>query len=99
MKFVLLLMILISLGGCTGPQNKLIGTWKMVSDKEDIYFTFQKDNDLNVNNQIYVKYFITKNNEIVIGEEKPVPFTIKKNTLTIQQESLVLTLVKVKQKE
>ena len=90
------LTILISLGGCAGPQDKIIGTWMMVSGGEDIYFTFQKDNDLNVNNQIFVKYFITKDNEIVIGEEKPVPFLIKRNTLTIQQESHVMTLTRVK---
>ena len=95
--YFIFLVISILLGGCARPQDKILGTWKTVSGEEDIYFTFQDDNDLNVNDQILVKYFVTEDKKIVIGDEGPVPYSIKDNILSIKQESFVLTLTKVKQ--
>ncbi|GHV29137.1 hypothetical protein AGMMS4952_14330 [Spirochaetia bacterium] len=74
-----------------------MGTWKTVSGGQDVYFTFQKDLSLNVNNEIFLRYFVTKDNKLILGQQEPVPFSIKNNTLRIIQEGdTILTYTKVK---
>ena len=97
MKTKLLFFLLPALlGGCNNPQNKILGTWKITMGGEDIYFSFQEKNELNINNQIFMKYFITKDKKIILGREEPVPFFIEGDTLRIEQESLTLTYIRVK---
>jgi hypothetical protein len=82
--------------GCAKPEDKLLGTWKIVSGGEEVYFTFQKNNELNVNNAVFTKYFVTKDNKLILGLEEPVPFSVKNDVLRIKQEGLILTYRKVK---
>jgi hypothetical protein len=82
--------------GCTKPEEKLWGTWKIRSGKTDVYFTFLKNNELNVNDEVFMKYFVTKDKKLVLGMEEPVSFAIKNNILRINQEGHILTYVKVK---
>jgi hypothetical protein len=95
-KKIFFLLLTALLTGCLRPQDKILGTWKTVSGGETVYFTFQKNNELNVNNQIYMKYFITKDKKIILGREEPVPFSIKGGTLRIEQENLTLIYTRVK---
>jgi hypothetical protein len=91
-----MLLLAVLLAGCKKPEDKLLGTWKIVSGGEEVYFTFQKNNELNVNNAIFTKYFVTKDNELVLGVQEPVPFSVKNGVLRIKQEGLILTYQKVK---
>jgi hypothetical protein len=93
--FVLILAALL-LSGCAKPEDKLLGTWKIRSGGTDVYFVFQKNNELNVNNEVFTKYFITEDNQLVLGEQDPVPFSVKNNTLRVKQGDLILTYTKVK---
>ncbi|MDR2477460.1 MAG: hypothetical protein LBD18_06725 [Treponema sp.] len=91
-----LLLLTMFFIGCTKPQDKILGTWKTVSGGKDVYFTFQKDNNLNVNNEIFVHFFVTSGGRLILGLEEPVPFSIKGNTLRIEQEGHTLTYTRVK---
>ena len=82
--------------GCVSPEDEIMGVWKAVSGEEDIYFTFEENNELNVNNQIFMKYSITEDHKIIWGGEDPVPFSIKNNTLRIMHDSVVLTYKRIK---
>ena len=95
MSFIFLLLTVV-FAGCAKPEDKLLGTWKTTSGGKDIYFTFQKNNELNVNNEVFTKYFVTKDNKLGWGMEEPAPFSIKNNILRIKQEGLILTYQKVK---
>lgn len=85
-----------ALSGCGGkPESALIGTWKMARrDGTVTWFVFLSDNMLNVNNEIWMRYFVTSDKKIVLGEEAPAPYSIKNGTLTIKQEHSILTLTK-----
>ena len=87
--------VLLFFYGCVSPEDEIIGVWKSVSGEEDIYFTFEK-NELNVNNQIFMKYSITEDHKITLGDEDPVPFSIKNNTLRIMHDSVVFTYKRIK---
>jgi hypothetical protein len=95
-KFILIfLFILVLLSGCAGPKKKILGTWKLAG--EEFYFTFLNHEDLNVNNEIFMKYSITDDGKIALGEEEPVDFEIKGNTITIRQpQGFTITLTKIK---
>jgi hypothetical protein len=99
-KFLLFFvsLVVMALAGCAKPEDKLLGTWKIISGGEDVYFTFKKNNELNVNNAVFTKYFVTKDNKLVLGPEDPVPFSVRKDVLRIKQEGLILTYTKVKTK-
>jgi hypothetical protein len=90
------LLLGVVLGGCKKPQDKLLGTWKTTTDGQVVYFTFQKNNDLNVNNQVFMKYFITKKNNLILGREEPAPFSIKGKTLRIEQAEHTLLFERVR---
>jgi hypothetical protein len=92
-----LLIILIFFSGCYGPEKKILGTWKI--DGQEFYFTFLNHEDLNVNNEIFMKYSLTDDGKIVLGEEKPVAFELKGNTIVIRQEGLNITLTRVKKRK
>lgn len=92
--FVLLLAAIL-LAGCMMPRDKILGTWKTGSDEQTIYFTFYKNNELNINNEIYMQYAIVEKDKIRLGQEEPALFFIEGNTLTINQEGHILTLTKV----
>lgn len=96
---IFLLLPAIMYSGCTRKQNIITGTWKAVSDRdgEDIFFVFGDNNELNVNNQVYTKYFITKENQIIWGQEEPAPFSIEGDMLFIHQHGLTLKFTRVKQ--
>ncbi|MDR2702698.1 MAG: lipocalin family protein [Spirochaetaceae bacterium] len=95
--FLFLSLILIFFSGCAGPEKKLLGTWKL--DGKEFYFTFLNHEDLNVNNEIFMKYSITDDGKIILGEEEPVAFELKDDTITIKQEGLNITLTRVKKPE
>jgi hypothetical protein len=59
-----------------------------------VIFTFAADHTLNVNDEIWLKYFITEDDKLILGEEEPVPYSINNRTLRIKQEGLILTLTK-----
>ncbi|GHV88651.1 hypothetical protein AGMMS50267_10110 [Spirochaetia bacterium] len=90
---LLLAALTIILSGCGKPEDKLLGTWQ---NKDGILFTFSANNDLNVNNEIWLKYFITNDNRLRLGDEEPVPYTIKQGTLEIDQGDIKLTLTRKK---
>ncbi|MDR0708338.1 MAG: hypothetical protein LBF60_10785 [Treponema sp.] len=94
--FCALLVVAMALSGCGGkPESALIGTWKMARrDGTVTWFVFLSDNMLNVNNEIWMRYFVTSDKKIVLGEEAPAPYSIKNGTLTIKQEHSILTLTK-----
>jgi hypothetical protein len=85
-----------ALAGCSKPEDKLLGTWKIVSGGEEVYFVFQKNHELNINNKVFTKYFVTKDDKLVLGLEEPVPFSVRKDVLRIKQEGLILTYRRVK---
>lgn len=93
-KFFLTLSVIL-IAACGKPEDALVGTWKMTQPNGNIVlFTFSADNTLNVNNEIWLKYFITKDKKLILGEEDPVPYSIESHVLSIKQEGLTLTLVK-----
>ncbi|MDR3284086.1 MAG: hypothetical protein LBS97_02780 [Treponema sp.] len=75
--------------GCAQPEDKLLGTWATVSNGQTVYFSFLKNNELNVNNEIFMNYFVTGDNKLVLGREAPASFSIKGDTLQINQEDYV----------
>jgi hypothetical protein len=80
---------------CAKPKDSLVGTWKMIqTDGNVVLFTFFADNTLNVNDEIWLKYFITEDGKLILGEEEPVPYSVRDRVLRIKQEGLILTLVK-----
>jgi hypothetical protein len=81
------------LSGCGKPEDKFIGTW---INGDGIRFTFSENHDLNVNNEIWLKYFITNDNKLILGDEAPVPYSIKKGTLEIDQGDIRLILTRKK---
>jgi len=90
-----LLLILVFFSGCAGPKKKILGTWKLA--EEEFYFTFLNHEDLNVNNEIFMKYSITDDGKIALGEEEPVAFEIKGDTIIIRQpQGFTITLYKIK---
>jgi len=97
-KIFLFLVIFVFFFGCAGPDKKLLGTWKL--DGEEFYFTFLNREDLNVNNQIFMKYSLIGGGKIVLGEEEPAGFEIKGNAIIIKQrEGFSITLTRVKKPE
>jgi hypothetical protein len=101
MKTKTLLLFLLFLAavfaGCKKPKNELLGTWQINSGGTIVYFTFQENNDLNVNNEVFTKYFITEDHKLIIGREDPVQFSVRNNTLRIMQEGTILTYTRVQQ--
>jgi len=94
-KIFFLLLIPVFFSGCGGPEKKILGTWK--TDGEEVYFTFLNHEDLNVNNEIFMKYLLTDDGKIALGEEEPVPFELKGNTLIIRQpQGFTINLTRVK---
>ena len=94
----LFLIISIFFLGCGGQEKKLLGTWKM--EGEEFYFTFLNREDLNVNNQIFMKYSLTDDGKIVLGEEEPAEFEIKGNAINIKQRGgFTISLTRVKKPE
>jgi hypothetical protein len=92
-------MVSIFFIGCLGPEEKILGTWRS-NTMENFYFTFMENEELNVNDQIFMKYnFTPDKKKLVLGEEEPVPFTLKGNTLQIHQQGLDITLTNVKRLE
>ena len=91
----LLFAVLICFTGCGGPARKILGTWQ-IDTIDNFYVTFMKNGELNVNNEIFMKYSFTADNKLVLGQEQPVSYTFKGNTLRIHQEGLDITLIKVK---
>jgi hypothetical protein len=90
-----LIVSIILITACGKAEDTLVGTWRMVQpDGNVVLFTFSADNTLNVNDEIWLKYFITKDGKLILGEEEPVPYSIKNNIMRIKQEGLILTLVK-----
>lgn len=95
--FVSTLVFSTVISGCAKPETALTGTWKMTqNDGNVIWFTFSSDNTLNVNNEIWLHYFVTKDKKLILGEEEPAPYSIKNNTLRIEQEGLTLVLIRQK---
>jgi hypothetical protein len=93
-----LLMVPVFFTGCVKPEKKILGTWKL-DTMENFYFTFMENEELSVNDEIFMKYNFTSDNKLVLGQEEPVSFTIKGNTMYIHQEGLNITLTKVKRFE
>jgi hypothetical protein len=89
----LLLTVAVILSGCGKPEDKLIGTWK---NRDGVLITFSKNNDLNVNNEIWLKYFITNDNKLRLGDEIPAPYSIKQGTLEIDQGDIKLIFTRQK---
>jgi hypothetical protein len=91
-------MVILLFPGCGGkPEAALVGKWKMVQrDGTVAWFVFSSDNTLNVNNEIWMGYSVTNDKKLILGEEEPVPYSIKNETLTIKQEHLILTLTRQK---
>jgi hypothetical protein len=81
---------------CAKPQDRLVGTWKTLSGGTEVFFFFERDNSLNINNEVFTRYFVTEDNRLILGREEPAPFSIRGNTLTISQEDHALILKKVK---
>jgi hypothetical protein len=95
-KFFLFLLVIFSVfSGCGGPEKKILGTWKV--DGEEFYFTFLNHEDLNVNNEIFMKYTLTNDGKIILGEEEPVEFTMKGDTIVVKQpQGFTINLTRVK---
>ncbi|MDR2447725.1 MAG: hypothetical protein LBD58_10665 [Treponema sp.] len=96
--FCALIVVIMALSGCGGEREAaLIGTWKMTQrDGTITWFVFSSGNTLNVNNEIWMRYFVTSDKKIILGEEDPAPYSIKNGVLTIKQEHSILTLTKEK---
>ncbi|MDR0412032.1 MAG: hypothetical protein LBH75_08695 [Treponema sp.] len=95
MNKLFLIVLIILTAACAKPEDAFVGTWKMTQpDGDAILFTFFADHTLNVNDEIWLKYFVTKDDKLILGEEEPVPYSIKNRVLRIRQEGLILTLVK-----
>jgi hypothetical protein len=93
-RFCLIVSIIL-ITACGKAEDTLVGTWRMVQpDGNVVLFTFSSDHTLNVNDEIWLKYFITKDDKLILGEEEAVPYSIKNNIMRIKQEGLILTLVK-----
>ena len=96
--FLFLLINFVFFSGCGGPEKKILGTWRV--DGQEFYFTFLNHEDLNVNNEIFMKYSLTDDGKIVLGEEEPVPFEIKGDAITIKQpQGFTINLTRVKKPE
>ena len=94
-KIFLPLLVLVFFSGCGSPEKKILGTWKV--DGTEIFFAFLNHQDLNVNNEIFMKYSLTKDGKIVLGEEEPVPFEIKGDNIIIRQpHGFTINLTRVK---
>jgi len=64
---------------------------------EEFYFTFLNHEDLNVNNEIFMKYKLTDDGKIVLGEEEPVELEIKGDKAVIRQpQGFTISLTRVK---
>jgi hypothetical protein len=97
-KIVLFLIILLFFFGCGGADKKILGTWKL--DGEEFFITFLNREDLNVNNQIFMKYSLTDDGKIVLGEEEPAELELKGNAIIIKQQGgFTLTLTRVRKPE
>jgi len=94
-KTFLLLLLPFCFTGCTNPEKAILGTWKLDKD-ENFYFTFMKNEELSVNDEIFMKYKITDGNKIALGQEEPVSFIIKGNKMQILQEGFDISLTKIK---
>lgn len=94
--FSLFITLVMILSGCRKPETQLLGTWTTNQTGETVRFTFTDDNTLNVNNEIWLQYTITKDQKIILGEESPVPYSIKNGILTIDQEDYTLILTRQK---
>jgi hypothetical protein len=90
-----LMLLVIFFAGCTKAKDKLLGTWSTVSNATTVYFTFQKNNELNVNNEVFMNYFVTNDKKLVLGREEPALFSVNGDTLRIKQGSHMLTFKKV----
>ena len=94
-KLILLLLPFFILG-CMRPQQAILGTWE-VDTEENFYFTFMDNEELSVNNEIYMKYSIIDDTMLILGEEEPVMFSIKGDTMSIFQGDHTITLTRVRQ--
>ena len=94
-KIFLPLLILVFFSGCGGPEKKIVGAWKV--DGEEIFFAFLNHEDLNVNNQIFMKYTLTKDGKIILGEQEPAAFKMKGDTIIITQpQGFTINLKRIK---
>ena len=93
--FLFFAIIFVFFSGCSGPEKKIVGTWRV--DGKEFYFTFLNHEDLNVNNQIFMKYTLTKDGKIILGEEEPAAFKMKGDTIVItQRQGFTINLTRVK---